>query len=69
MVCQRVLTSVASNFCCDETERRKLYTPLADPWVGKIPWKKEKLPTLVFWPGGFHGLYSPWDRKESDRTG
>ena len=26
----------------------------------KIPWRKERLPTPVFWPGGFHGLYSPW---------
>ena len=21
-----------------------------DPWLGKIPWRREKLPTLVFWP-------------------
>ena len=21
-----------------------------------------------FWPGEFHGLYSPWGPKESDRT-
>ena len=21
-----------------------------------------------FWPGEFHGLYSPWDCKESDTT-
>ena len=27
-----------------------------DPWVGKIPWKRESLPTPVFWPGEFHGL-------------
>ena len=27
-----------------------------DPWVGKIPWRKEQLPTPVFWPGEFHGL-------------
>ena len=39
-----------------------------DPWVGKIPWRRESLPTPVFWPGEFHGLYSPWDRKESDMT-
>ena len=38
------------------------------PWVGKIPWRREKLPTSVFWPGEFHGLYSPWSRKESDTT-
>ena len=24
--------------------------------------------TSVFWPGEFHGLYSPWDGKESDTT-
>ena len=24
--------------------------------------------TPVFWPGEFHGLYSPWGRKESDKT-
>ena len=27
-------------------------------WVGKIPWKREQLPTPVFWPGEFHGLQS-----------
>ena len=36
-----------------------------DPWVGKILWRREQLPTPVFWPGEFHGLYSPWGRKES----
>ena len=35
--------------------------PLAmqDPWVGMIPWRRERLPTPVFWPGEFYGLYSP----------
>ena len=33
------------------------------PWVGKISWRRERLPTPVFWPGGFHGLYSTWGRK------
>ena len=36
------------------------------PWVGKIPWRRERLPTPVFWPGEFHGLYSPWGQKELD---
>ena len=27
-------------------------------WVGKIPWKREQLPTPVFLPGEFHGLHS-----------
>ena len=29
--------------------------PGFDPWVGKIPWRRESLPTPVFWPGEFHG--------------
>ena len=42
--------------------------PGFDPWVGKIPWRRERLPTPVFWPGEFHGLCSPWGCKESDTT-
>ena len=38
------------------------------PWVRKIPWRRERIPTPVFWPGEFLGLYSPWGRKESDTT-
>ena len=26
-----------------------------DPWVEKIPWRREWLPTPVFLPGEFHG--------------
>ena len=42
--------------------------PGFDPWVGKIPWRRERLPTPVLWPGEFHGLYSLWGLKESDTT-
>ena len=42
--------------------------PGFDPWVGKSPWRRERLPTPVFWPGEFHGLYSPWSHKELDMT-
>ena len=35
--------------------------------VWKIPWRSERLPTLVFWPGEFYGL-NPWGCKESDTT-
>ena len=31
--------------------------------VGKIPWRRERQPTPVFWLGKFHGLYSPWVAK------
>ena len=41
--------------------------PGFNPWVGKIPWRRERLPTPVFWPGEFHGL-SLWGHKESDTT-
>ena len=43
-----------------------------ETWVWSLGWEDSlengKLLTLVFWPGEFHGLYSPWDRKESDMT-
>ena len=39
-----------------------------ETWVGKISWRREGLPTPVFWPGKSHGLYSPWDFKELDTT-
>ena len=42
-----------------------------DPWLKKIPWRREWLSTPVFLPGKFHGQrslvsYSPWGGKESD---
>ena len=44
-----------------------------DPWVRKIPWRREWQPTLVFLPGKFHGQRSLvgcslWGGKESDTT-
>ena len=32
--------------------------PGFDPWVGKIPWRREWLPTPEFLPGEFHGQRS-----------
>ena len=31
-----------------------------------MPWRRERLPTPVFWPGEFHGLCRSWGCKESD---
>ena len=47
--------------------------PEFDPWVGKIPWRRKWLLTLVFLPGESHGQsnlmgYSPWGCKELDTT-
>ena len=44
-----------------------------DSWGQKIPWRREQLPTLVFWPGEFHGQRSlagctPRGCKELDTT-
>ena len=47
---------------------RQCGRPEFNPWVGKIPWRKERLSTQVFWPGELHGLYSPRGHKESDMT-
>ena len=84
-----------------------MWGPGFDPWVGKIPWRRERLPipvllgfpcvsagkestcnagalgsiselgrsleeerlpSPVFWPRDFHGLFSLWGCKESDMT-
>ena len=29
---------------------------LVDPWVGKIPWRRERLLTPVLWPGEFQPM-------------
>ena len=36
-----------------------------DPWVRKIPWRKEWLPILVFLPGKSHGQRSLEGRRVS----
>jgi len=39
---------------------------MQETWVQKIPWRRERVPTPVFRPREFHGLYSPWGHKELD---
>ena len=45
---------------------------IQETWVQSLGWEnlleKGKATTPVFWAGEFHGLYSPWGRKESDMT-
>ena len=48
-------------------------SPLLDPWVRKIPCRREWQLTPVFLPGEFHGQrslagYSPWGLTESETT-
>ena len=43
-----------------------------ETWVQSLGWEdpleKRMTTTPVFWPGEFHGLYSPWGCKELDMT-
>ena len=48
---------------CLQCQRPEFY-----PWVGKIHWRREWLPTPLFLPGEFHGqkslaAYSPWGHR------
>ena len=41
-----------------------------DPWVGKIPWRREWQTSPLFLPGQFHGQrslvgYNPWAHKDT----
>ena len=57
----RLPTPVILGFPCGSAGKESAHNagrPGFNPWVGKIPWRRERLPTAVFWPGEFHGLYS-----------
>ena len=45
---------------------------MQETWVRSLgwedPWRRERLPNPVFWPGEFHGLYKTWGCKELDTT-
>ena len=58
-------------FTCGSAGKRiylQCRRPVFDPWAGKIPCKRDQLPTPVFWPREFHRLYGPWGDKESNTT-
>ena len=57
----KFIINKSKSFCLP-SRRRKF-----DPWVGKIPWRREWQPTPVFFSGEFRGSlagYSPCDRQE-----
>ena len=50
------------------SDSKECRIPGFDPWAGKIPQRREWLPTSVFLPGEFHGQrslvsYRPWDHR------
>ena len=61
-------------FNCTKCDHRlQCRRPRFDPWVGKIPWRIEGLPTAVFLPEKSRGQsslvgYSPWGRKALEKT-
>ena len=62
--------AVAKNSAC---QCRRCERLRFDPWVGKIPWRREWQTAPIFLPGESHGQgslvgYSPGGRKESDVT-
>ena len=61
-------TPVLLGFPCGSVPSWQRRWPGFDPCVGKIPLRRERLPTPVFWSREFRRLYSPWDCKELDTT-
>ena len=51
---------------------KKLPAFMQQTWVRSLGWEdsleKGKATTPVFWPGEFHGLYSPWGHKQLNMT-
>ena len=67
----KIISRLVLGFPCGSAGKRiclQWERPGFNPRVGKIPWRRERLPTPVFWPGEFQGLYSPWGHIELDRT-
>ena len=54
------------------TKKKKNPPAVWETWVRSLGWEntleKEHISTPVFWPGEFHGQYSPWGPKGSDMT-
>ena len=44
---------------------------MQETWVRSLGWEdplEKGKATPVFWPGEFHGLYSPWGHKKLDMS-
>ena len=44
---------------------------MQETWIQFLGWEdplEKGKASPVFWPGEFHGVYSPWGCKESDTT-
>ena len=72
MLFSALFTWLKLNWASLVTQLVKNLPAMWETWVWSLgwedPWGREWLPTPVFWPGEFHGLYSPQGHKESDTT-
>ena len=59
-------------FPCGSAGKESAHSVRSQTWVWSLGWgdplEKGRLPTPVFWPGEFYGLYSTWGLKELDTT-
>ena len=77
VLCQYLLYSKVTQFytyiLCFLNVNLQCRRPGFNTWFGKIPWRREQLPTAIFLLGECHGQrslagYSPWGCKELDAT-
>ena len=61
LLCDDKERIILKEFTCNEGELGSI------PGLGRSPGEGSRS-DLVFWPGEFHGLYSPWGHKELDTT-
>ena len=63
--CEILESSCLVDFVAQPVKKIRLQCrrPGFDSWVGKIPCRRQRLLTPVFWPGESHGLYIPWVAK------
>ena len=65
----RLTTSVFLDFLVAQLVKNP--PAMRETWIRSLGWEdpqKGKANTPVFWPGEFHGLYSPWGCKKLDTT-
>ena len=65
-------TPVFLGFLCGSADKESAYNEGdlgSIPGFGRSPGEGKGYPPIpIFWPGEFHGLYSPWGCKELDTT-
>ena len=65
---QRVQISVMMSYHFTPKQVAKITVKKRESMYFMFPWRRERLPTPVLWPGEVRGLYSPWGHKELDTT-